>query len=447
MIAPVTRTGLGTPHRLSKTAIGAGPVFSVDGQRIIAVEGRAPSTALVTWNVADQRELARLDFSVYAVSLSPHGILSEIIDSFSAPGCEHTLLYRTSDNHLLDEQSTDPPCSASFFSPDGTRVVKITTDGTISLIDAKDGLGVARSFWGYTQIAISPDGSLLAAGNENVQTSTDIWKVGNSTLLHTVASVLYPDSTIKIAHLHFSPDGAQVISAETQSPWGGIQTLLRVVSQPAAGGGDAREITSVDLKDGVALRWDDSQPAKRLAWIDDSGRLHLRADGNPRALRDDPGPYHALAFSPDGGLLAVAQRDGSVYLLRPADGGDVAKLDAGRAITQVVFSPDSSLLGTRSADGRTTIWRLADHTAFATLQTDPDIPGGHGEPSQTPSLIFSSDNQLLIAGGAAGVVISDLASGHELRRLEIAAEALAIGPEQHLLAILSQGQVTLWGVP
>ncbi len=53
---------------------------------------------------------------------------------------------------------------------------------------------------------------------------------------------------------------------------------------------------------------------------------------------------------------------------------------------------------------------------------------------------------MLITGGAAGVAIYDLASGRELRRLKIAAEAVAIGPEQHLLAVLSGGRVTLWGV-
>jgi hypothetical protein len=34
-----------------------------------------------------------------------------------------------------------------------------------------------------------------------------------------------------------------------------------------------------------------------------------------------------------------------------------------------------------------------------------------------------------------------------VRRIEIAAKELALGPRQRVLAIMSQGQVTLWGVP
>jgi WD40 repeat protein len=106
-------------------------------------------------------------------------------------------------------------------------------------------------------------------------------------------------------------------------------------------------------------------------------------------LVDAPNPYAALAFSPDGTLLAAAQKAGTIRLFRPADGGDLGKLDVGRVITQLAFSPDGSLLAARSADGALTIWRLADHVRLSDLQTDPDDPNNNEWLRVTPSLIFS----------------------------------------------------------
>jgi hypothetical protein len=54
---------------------------------------------------------------------------------------------------------------------------------------------------------------------------------------------------------------------------------------------------------------------------------------------------------------------------------------------------------------------------------------------------------MLITSGTGGITFYSLADGQMLRRLELAAQDIAIGPAGRLLAVLQDGRVALWGVP
>ena len=47
----------------------------------------------------------------------------------------------------------------------------------------------------------------------------------------------------------------------------------------------------------------------------------------------------AVAFSPHGDLLATASFDGSVRLIRTADGSEAARIEHGNWVNAVAFSP------------------------------------------------------------------------------------------------------------
>lgn len=435
---PITATGLGDPQLLRADAMSDQLAFSADGARLLALEFFGD---LITWSVPDGKELGPTPIlSGDAVQLSPYGtLLAAISSGGDAPAT--TYISRTSDGQIV---YSDPRAIDGFvaFSPDGARAVVIKYDGGLYMVDEGGYQAAARSLRGYRQVAFSADGGLMAAADNNGL--ADIWRVGDGALLRQ----LTPDTSLTLAEgdrLGFSRDGSEVIAELSQRGFGFGGFSLLALTQPVDGGPSST--ASVVLEDPddearvSALTFAYSQPAGRMAWVDHAGRLRLLASADSRVLGEDAGPYDALAFSPDGDLLAVARRSGAIRLIDPTDGSEVGALAVGRPIAQLAFSPGGDLLAARGADGAATVFRLADGARLADIQLGPDIDG------RAPALLVAADGSMLVAGDVSGVAFYELPSGRALRRIGVRAEGLALGPEQHLLAILSDGRVTLWGVP
>ena len=75
---------------------------------------------------------------------------------------------------------------------------------------------------------------------------------------------------------------------------------------------------------------------------------------------------NAVAFSPDGKLLATAGDDGTLQLWDPATGQPIgqpitASTDAGSnsGVHDLAFSPDGTLLATTDGDDTTRLWGVS----------------------------------------------------------------------------------------
>jgi WD40 repeat protein/uncharacterized caspase-like protein len=151
----------------------------------------------------------------------------------------------------------------------------------------------------------------------------------------------------------------------------------------------------------------------------------------------------ALAFSPDGKILASGGTDTTVKLWETASGQELRTLSGHlNQVDAVAFSPDGKTLASGSADDTVKLWDVANGQELRTLS---------GHSSFVHAVAFSPDGRTLVSGSRDGTVkLWDIASGRELRTLtghSSAVEAVAFSPNGKTLASGSKDDtVKLWDI-
>jgi WD40 repeat protein len=162
--------------------------------------------------------------------------------------------------------------------------------------------------------------------------------------------------------------------------------------------------------------------------------------GKPVSLWASKCGVVAVAFSPDGKILATGCLDGVVILWDVATGRVRAAFDKhSDIITGVAFSLDSKTLASSSCDGTVRLWGVAGGRERDTLQ---------GSAWGVNGVAFAPDDKTLAWANEGGTVtLWDLAARRPGGTLKPALAPLAFSPDGKALATdRGDGTVQLWDV-
>lgn len=159
------------------------------------------------------------------------------------------------------------------------------------------------------------------------------------------------------------------------------------------------------------------------------------------------GAIGALAFSPDGKLLASGGTDALVKLWNWHKPRALASLQGHQgSVTALAFSPDGKVLASGGADGTVRLWDVAGRRLRATLP---------GHPGPVRVLAFTPEGRTLASGGAEDQVrLWNVPTGQAVGALRFAeagsqgVASLAFAPDGSVLAARAVGEaLRVWRAP
>ena len=347
--------------------------FSSDGRRLITTS--ADQTARV-WDLENAgAAIQRLEVASNSdgvdVDYSPDGQLI----AAAIPASSTVRLWDAGTGKVVRDLTPDQPAVvySVAFSPTDSRLLAVGYAGTSEVIlwDIDAGTELARlpgttDLPGFVSsannspvgaLAFSPDGKHLVAGFglKNMLMSTaapsplKVWDVASRKLIRRLNG-----HTGYCVSLDFSPDG----------------TLL------ASGS-----------RDGTAILW------STRTWKP----IHTLTNPDLDSVFEQvgrPGMVEAVAFSPDGEVLAQGSRERSIHLWSTETGTLLDTLKGhSAAVAALVFAPDGRTLASASQDETVRLWN--GETRGELMQLD----SGNFRLGSVQALAFSPDGRSLLAGG------------------------------------------------
>jgi WD40 repeat protein len=471
-------------HPLASPAQGNAVAFSPDG-RTVVTGGTDGNVRL--WDAATQQEIGPPMSSdlepVGAVTFSPDGTLvaagstdgnvqlwdtatqQEAGSALAAGAAEVDALAFSADGKVLATagqdgaarlwdvatgsqvgatMATGDAVSALTFGTGGTTLATAESDGATELWDvttqAQTGPALTvQGSAGVSALAFSPSADALATGNGNG--SIQLW---NPAGFHqpsaplTVGTVGVAAGAAGHTPATFSAAGGLLATSNGQ----GTVRVWDITAKRPVG----LALSSYHVVTGLAL----SPDGKTLAVASSGVQLWQTATGQrigtalPAAGH---GRYRAVAFSPDGTMLATLGADGTARIWNVTTqqeiGAPMTVGGSGPLTGAVAFSPDGRTLVTVGAGGQTRLWKVATHQPLGKpMAADP----------ATTMMAFSPDGTKLATAGSNGTVrLWDVATQQEIGAPMTAdaqpVYAAAFSSDGRILAIAGgDGSVRLWDV-
>ena len=223
-------------------------------------------------------------------------------------------------------------------------------------------------------LAVSPDGTLLAAGTTTGELR--IWHVADASPILTCVG-----HSDEIRSLAFNPDGQSIVSGsddQTVRIWDVATGVCRCIfhnhaniMRAVAFSADGRIVAGASEDQTISL------------WDSETGRLlHV--------LQDHTDRVRTIAFHPTQSVLASGSDDLTVRLWDCDTGSSFVTLSGHSAgVRVVVFSPDGALLASGSEDRTVCLWDTGNWKQRSVL---------HRHTDRVRTMAFSLDNHTLITG-------------------------------------------------
>jgi WD40 repeat protein len=332
--------------------------ISPDGRRIVAGGGRWDPDAqppvfesdLTVWDAETGLEIRALKGHrgpVSGVAFSPDGtriVTGSNDGSAKVWDADAYQELQTLNGHRADVRSV-------AFSPDGTRIVTGSNDGTAKVWDA-DTYRELRTLMGHrkqvTGVAFSADGSRLVTASED--TTARVWDARTYQELHTLKG--HNGAVTSVA---FSPDGSRLVT----------------------GSGDS-----------TAKIWD----------AETYRELHT--------LKGHLDSVRGVTFSPDGTRIVTASADKTARVWESVTYEEVHTLKGHRnQVVSVAISPDGRRVVTGSSDSTARVW-VADRSQELppgnrrTPERSPQIPTLWGHGDGVCAIAFSPDSKRIVTGSS-----------------------------------------------
>jgi WD40 repeat protein len=377
-----------------RTNFGSRTIFSSDGQNLVF---SAADYSIVVWNIATGQQRSTLNTSsVDTVALvgDPAGkwvaVAAQNSESISVVDFQDGQLLR-----LLDTQIQLLPLSVTFTA-DGRQLLDGTGAGALiswNFSSGRPGPTIAAHDKSVSAISVSPDGTLLASASWDQ--TIRLWNLANGQ-----PGKVLTGHTANIYTVAFSPNGRMLAS-------GSLDLTVRL--------------------------WDVStgQELRRI----DLGKL------GPFLIPGSNDEISAVAFSPNGKILACSDQRATIKLFEVATGEELRTLEGHtQDVESLAFSPDGHMLASGSYDRSIRLW---------------DIPSGRllrsitAHTNAVTTLAFTRDGRRLISGSRDNEIkIWDTNSGANLRILSGHAGAIwsiSLSRDERWLASQSlDGTTRLW---
>lgn len=360
-----------------------------------------PSTRRQKSHRKNGATMTRRSFAVGLVSLAALGgagswyLLKQRLSTPAPLGGSSSAITRTiiDHTHVLILTGHQASVNALAWSPDGTRIVSASDDTSVQIFAMTSGQRVIV-YSGHTEevaaVGWSPDGQFVASGSQDG--TVQIWRAGSGAKTFT-----YTGHAGRVNGVSWSSDNRFIASGgddKSVQVWSGSSGrlsfdllghtagVLCVGWQP----GDTSVASS--SWDGTLRDWAITPHRDQFAPGDQVFIYH----GHGKSEVD------ALAWSPDGALIASSGADQTVQISHSNDGTPSPPFFTGHKsqsnvnlVLSVAWSPDGQSIASGDSSGLVYVWNVADRKPFFTYS---------GHQGAVNALAWSPDGKTIASAGA-----------------------------------------------